>query len=224
MAANAEAIATRLKSEDLGDRLQAVNQVRALDAETALVLLSTAAQDDSARVRYAAISQIGTLSLNEPSEVLPLLRQALFSDPEVDVRAAAAAALGDLQQPEALPDLLQAYEREKGEWLIAFSVVAAMGQLGDARAYDTIVSALQGDEPLVQTVAAAALGDLGDPRAVEVLVPLIESEDWQLRYRTALSLSRLGGDVARSALETLANDEIEQVAEQSRAALAQWQA
>ncbi len=213
-----EDLKTLLQSDDLGDRLRAVNQARPLPVEHVFEILMQAAQDANSRVRYAAISQLGTLKLPDPSQALPLLRQALAEDLEPDVRAAAAAALGDLKQLEAFEDLAAAYRRET-EWLVQFSLVAAMGELGNPLAYDYLMEALAQDNDLIRTAAAAALGDLGDPRAIPALEAYIGSDDWQLRYRVALALAQIGGDAARPGLARLAQDDVEQVAAHATQAL-----
>ncbi len=207
-----------LDSQDLGARLRAVNLARQLPGEETLTLLHRAVTDENARVRYAALSQMGTVSGVDPAPILPILQRSLREDPEFDVRAAAAAALGDLKQPQALADLLEAYQREN-EWLVQFSIVAALGELGNPGAFDTLVQALQGGSELISTAAAAALGDLGDPRAIPFLDPFIDSDDWQLRYRICIALGRLGTEAARPGLTRLAQDPQEQVAVHARAAL-----
>ncbi|MFS8801111.1 HEAT repeat domain-containing protein [Synechococcus sp. R6-5] len=207
-----------LNSQDLGNRLRAINKARELPGPEALTLLQRAIHDENARVRYAAISQMGTLSGVDPNLLLPILQRSLREDPEFDVRAAAAAALGDLKQPQALADLLEAYRRET-EWLVRFSIIAALGELGNPAAFDTLVEALQDKSELITTAAAAALGDLGDPRAIPYLDPLIDSDDWQLRYRVCIALAKLGTEAARAGLTRLAQDSQEQVAVHARAAL-----
>ena len=49
-------------------------------------------------------------------------------------------------------------------------VVTALRELGDARAYKSLVEALADDSYLVQEAAAEALGELGDARAVAPLI------------------------------------------------------
>lgn len=209
---------TMLDSADLGDRLRAVNQARPLPPEEIYQVLQKACGDPSARVRYAAVSQMGSVPYADPSEPVALLRRILKEDPEFDVRAAAAASLGDLKQPEVLADLLQAY-RQETEWLVQFSIVAALGELGNPEAFDTLVEALTAGSDLTRTAAAAALGDLGDARGIPVLEAYLSDEDWQLRYRICLSLEKIGGEAARPGLEHLAQDPIEQVATQAQEAL-----
>lgn len=215
---SADSLRQQLQSEDLGERLRAVNHVRELPATEAVELLLFAAQDGSARVRYAALSQLGTHPIANPDQVLPTLRQALLSDPEVDVRAAAAACLGDLKATAALTDLLAAYDRET-EWLLQFSVIAALGELGDRGAFETVVAALAHANDLVRTAAAAALGDLADPRAVPYLAPLAADSDWQMRFRVCLALGQIKDATTQPLLVQLAQDEHEQVAQAARRAL-----
>lgn len=214
-----ESLLAQLGSPDLGERLRAVNEARPLDPEDCFEVLSVGAQDPNARVRYAAVSQMGTLSLPDPGVALPLLLDLLKRDPEFDVRSAAAAALGDLKQPQVLEDLLTAY-RQENEWLAQFSIIAALGELGNRGAYETLVEALLQGNELIRTAAAGALGDLADPRAVPVLETQLDSEDWQMRYRVTLALARIGGEITRPGLTKLAQDPVEQVATQAQHALA----
>ncbi|MFM7530519.1 MAG: HEAT repeat domain-containing protein, partial [Nodosilinea sp.] len=50
-----DSVRTLLHSEDYGDRIKAVNQLRQLDPAAAFDLVQLAAHDSNARVRYAAI-------------------------------------------------------------------------------------------------------------------------------------------------------------------------
>ncbi|MEN9239568.1 MAG: HEAT repeat domain-containing protein [Thermostichales cyanobacterium SZTDM-1c_bins_54] len=207
-----------LASEDLGDNLRAVNQARYLQPEACWQVLSQAAQHPNARVRYAAISQMGSLKLADPAPIAACLRQALQSDPEFDVRAAAAASLGDLKYPNTLPDLMAAYAREQ-EWLVQFSIMAALGELRDPGAFDLIASTLESGNELVRTAAIAALGDLGDERAIPKLAPWIRDPDWQLRYRLAIALGQIGTAAAQELLQQLSQDPDPRVAQQASALL-----
>ncbi len=213
-----EVLKSWLQSDDLGDRLRAINQARPLPTGDLYELLCMGAQDPSPRVRYAALSQVGSLSLSTPTDAAPMLRQALKADPEPDVRAAAAAALGSLHITDAYEDLVAAYENET-EWLVQFSVIAAVGELGNTDAFDLLVTALSEGSDLIRTAAAGALGDLGDPRAIPVLETYITAEDWQLRHRVGIALSQIGGEAVRPGLIRLSQDEVDHVATHAADAL-----
>ena len=219
MTANSESIKQSLTSEDLGERLRAVNQIRELeDKKIAFELIQIATSDRNARVRYAAVSQMDTLGGQDLQKSLELLLQRLHNDPEPDVQAAAADCLGALKLTEAFEDLQQLYYSTP-EWLVKFSIVATLGELGDPRSFDLLSEALQSDNDLVQTAAISSLGELGDSRAVELLVPYATNSDWQIRYRVVQAMNNLGGDRARATLESLAKDDVEAVATEAQSYL-----
>ncbi|PIG91100.1 phycobilisome degradation protein NblB [Gloeocapsopsis sp. IPPAS B-1203] len=221
MTVTPETVKQMLSSEDLGERLRAVNQIRELeDTAVAFELAQSAVQDTNARVRYSAVSQMDTLGGQNLQVSLDLLRDRLKNDPEPDVQAAAADCIGALKLTEAYTDLEQLYH-STSEWLIKFSIVATLGELGDPRSFDLLKEALNSDIDLVKTAAISSLGDLKDARAVELLAPHVSNADWQVRYRTAQSLGKLGGTQARSILAEMANDEVEAVAQEAKTALEQ---
>lgn len=214
-----ESIQTLINSEDLGDRLRAVNQLREIEPETAYDLIQTAIKDQNARVRYAAVSQLSSLGSQNLTKSLDILRGCLLHDPEADVQAAAADALGALKLDSAFEDLQQVYHNTP-EWLVKMSIVAALGELDDPRGFDLLKDALKDDNGLIQTVAISALGELGNPDAVALLVPYATDEDWQVRYRVVQALNRLGGTQAEETLKQLSQDSIPQVAEEAQRGMA----
>ncbi|MBD2545591.1 phycobilisome degradation protein NblB [Planktothricoides raciborskii] len=215
-----ESIQQQLQSENVGDRLRAVNDLRQLDPAIAFQLIQTAIKDQSARVRYAAVSQIASLGHQDRETALTVLRDRLHNDSEADVQAAAADALAALKLTEAFDDLRQQYETTK-EWLIKFSIVAALGEMGDPRSFEVLEDALLNGEQLVKTVAISALGELGDRRAIALLLPYATDPDWQIRHRLTQALGTLGGAEVRATLEQLASDEMEIVAQSAQVHLQQ---
>lgn len=213
-----ESVKELLSSENLGDRLRGVNQLRQLEPAKAFELVQTPINDSNSRVRYAAVSQLDTLGEQDLQTSYTILRDRLLNDDEVDVQAAAADCIGALKLTDAFEDLRQIY-RSTGEWLLQFSIIAALGVFGDPRSFDLLAEALNSNTDLVKTAAISSLGELGDLRAISLLVPYASDPDWQIRYRVAQALSRLGGDEARKTLETLAQDQVEQVANEAQSYL-----
>jgi len=213
-----ESVASLLNSEDYGDRLTGINQLRELDPKAAFSLIQPVINDSNVRVRYAAVSQMSSLGVVDREKSLELLRDRLRNESEADVQAAAADALGGLKLTEAFPDLVELY-RQTEEWLVEFSVIACLGEMGDPRAYDLLVEAVNSENNLVKTVAIGSLGELGDQRAIAVLQPLVTDSDWQARSRLVQALDRLGGEESQRLLQQLAADEVEQVAEEAKRAL-----
>ncbi|WP_354634670.1 phycobilisome degradation protein NblB [Planktothricoides raciborskii] len=215
-----ESIQQQLQSENVGDRLRAVNDLRQLDPAIAFQLIQTAIKDQSARVRYAAVSQMTSLGEQDRETALTVLRDRLHNDSEADVQAAAADALAALKLTEAFDDLRQQYETTK-EWLVKFSIVAALGEMGYPRSFEVLEDALLNGEQLVKTVAISALGELGDRRAIALLLPYATDPDWQIRHRLTQALGTLGGAEVRATLEQLASDEMEIVAQSAQVHLQQ---
>lgn len=204
-----------LDSEDFGVRIRGLNQLREIDTETAFEMVQPLITDDNTRVRYAAVSQLDTLGSKNKEKSLEMLRDRLFNDPEPDVQAAAADAIGGLKLVEAYEDLANVFH-DTSEWLVQFSIIAALGELGDARGFDLLKEALQSDNNLLQTAAIGSMGELGDTRAIPLLSKFVDNEDWQIRYRLAQALGRLGGEEAQQVIAKLAEDESEQVAQEAK--------
>ncbi|WP_414528362.1 phycobilisome degradation protein NblB [Nodularia chucula] len=214
MSITPESVKQMLSSEDLGDRLRAVNQARDLEPAKAFELIQIAIGDTNSRVRYSAVSQMDTLGQQNLQLSLDILR-SLLSDPEPDVQAAAADCLGALKLHDAFEDLQQLYNTSP-EWLVQFSIIATLGELGDPRSFELLQQALSSENELVQTAAISSLGELGDMQAIPLLAPFASNSDWQIRYRVVQALTHLGGVNAEAILKILADDEVEAVANEAK--------
>ncbi len=218
MSVTRESVQQLLSSENFGQRISGINQLRQLEPSVAFELVQPMITDKNTRVRYAAVSQLDTLGGQDLQATLAMLRDRLLNDEEPDVQAAAADALGALKLTQAYEDLRGLYRRTS-EWLVQFSIIAALGELGDPRSFELLQEALNSETSLVQTAAISSFGELGDARAVPLLIPYAKDSDWQVRYRVVQALTRLGGAEARLGLEALAKDEKEEVAKEAQAAL-----
>ncbi|MBF2006941.1 phycobilisome degradation protein NblB [Chlorogloeopsis fritschii PCC 9212] len=218
MSVTPDSVKQLLSSEDLGDRLRAVNQIRQLEPTIGFELIQNAINDSNSRVRYSAVSQFDTLGGQNLDLSLNVLRDRLLNDPEPDVQAAAADCLGALKLDAAFEDLQNLYQTSN-EWIVKFSIIAALGELGDPRSFDLLRQALSSDNELVQTAAISSFGELGNTQAIPLLTPYANNPDWQVRYRVVQALASLGGAEANSVLQTLANDEVEAVASEAKRAL-----
>ncbi|NJL53297.1 MAG: HEAT repeat domain-containing protein [Hydrococcus sp. SU_1_0] len=215
MSITPESVRELLNSEDFGERIRGLNQLRQIDLETAFNLVQPMITDKNTRVRYAAVSQLDTLGVADKDASLKLLRDRLFNDPEADVQAAAADAIGGLKLTEAFTDLNNVYH-ETTEWLVQFSIIAALGELGEPESFALLQEALHSDNNLLQTAAIGSMGELGDPQAIPLLKNFAEHEDWQIRFRLVQALGRLGGEEAKSIITKLVDDESEQVAQEAK--------
>jgi len=214
MSITPDTVKKKLESEDLGDRLRGVNEIRELEPAVGFELIQSAITDTNARVRYSAVSQFDTLGTQDLDKSLNLLR-GLLQDPEADVKAAAADCLGGLKLVAAFDDLQQLYQ-STGDWIVKLSVIAALGELGEPRGFELLKQALSEDNDLVKTAAISSMGELGNTEAVSILAPYAGNSDWQIRYRVAQALNRLLTPEAKPILESMANDEVEAVAEEAK--------
>jgi len=213
-----ESVQQLLGSENFGDRLRGINQLRQLEPAIAYELVQPAVIDSNTRVRYAAVSQMSSLGNQNRSAALEILRDRLLNDSEPDVQAVAADALAALKLTEAFDELEHLYQTTP-EWLVKFSIVAALGELGDPRGFILLEDALKSEQEIIQSAAIGSLGELGDPRAVSLLAAHAENPDWQVRYRVVQALSRLGNSQAKSILANLAQDDEPQVSQAAKASL-----
>ncbi len=212
MSITPESVQQLINSENFGDRIKGINQLRHLPRDVSFAILEPLLKDENARIRYAAVSQLDTLGQSDLNKTLELLRDRLYNDSEVDVQAAAADVIGGLKLTEAYGDLEKVYY-STSEWLIQMSIIASLGEFGDSRGFTLLADALNSDNPLVKTAAVSSLGELKDPRAIPLLLPLAQDPDWQIRYRLVQSISHLGvTPEARSTLEVLAKDAVEAIA------------
>jgi HEAT repeat protein len=212
-----DAVKALLLSPEQGDRIRVINEARTMEATTAFSLIAPLTVDKNVRVRYAAVCFLATVGHVDRAQSLAILRRGL-TDSEPDVQAAAADAVAGLHLTEAFEELQALYEASP-EWIVQFSIVAALGEMGDPRGFDLLVKALGAENELLQTAAIGSLGELKDPRAVQMLVPLVDHPDWQMRFRIADALGHFEGADVQAALQRLSKDPEPQVAERAKAGL-----
>ncbi|MDP8966622.1 MAG: HEAT repeat domain-containing protein, partial [Cyanobacteriota bacterium] len=87
MSVTRESVQQLLSSEDFGQRISGVNQLRQLEPSVAFELIQPVVTDRNTRVRYAAVSQLDTLGNQDLQATLRLLRDRLINDLEPDVQA-----------------------------------------------------------------------------------------------------------------------------------------
>ena len=71
----------------------------------------------------------------------------------------------------------------------------SLGNLGDMRAVNPLISTLQQDnDPYVRSIAAKALGELGDPKAEDVLLNSLENDTLEVGLEIGKALQKLKRD------------------------------
>lgn len=164
-------------------------------------------KDRDDEVRIAACLALGLF--RDPS-TFDDITTVLLDDPKIEVRQAAARALGNTQHPAALPYLMEAlhdsfwwYEREHG----VGDLLLAIEKMGPA-AVEPLIKSLQDKEGTVRKFAALLLGKLGDPRAIEPLGMSLYDMHHEVGKAAAESLANFGGSSFQILTEALSHPEM----------------
>ena len=134
----------------------------------------------------------------------------LLDDAKIEVRQAAAKALGHTQHPAALSYLMEAlrdpfwwYERE----VQAGDLFNAIEKLGLV-AVEPLIEALQDKEGTVRRYAAGLLGRIGDPRAIEPLGMALYDLHHDVGKAAAEALTKFGASSFDILVEALSHPEM----------------
>ena len=173
----------------------------------ALPPLLVALKDSEDEVRIAACLALGFFK--EPS-TFDDITNVLLDDPKIEVRQAAAKALGNTAHPAAVPYLMEAlhdsfwwYEREYA----AADLLHAIEKMNGA-AVDPLIKALADKEGTVRKFAASLLGQLGEPRAIEPLSMTLYDMHHDVGRAAAESLAKFGAPAIDVLIEALSHPEM----------------
>lgn len=130
------------------------------------------------------------MSDSDPQVIKQLLSDLRNFDKEK--RRTAVMKLGMVGGDEAVRALIMAVKNNHEDLIVRGRAALMLGKLGDPRAVQPLIQAL--DAPGLQTpmYAAQALGKLGDPRAIQPLLTLLHSGNEKVREAALESLKRLG--------------------------------
>jgi HEAT repeat protein len=176
------------------------------DTKATQPLLQTL-KDKEDEVRSAACLALGLFK--DPS-TFDDITNVLLDDPKIEVRQAAARALGNTQHSAALPYLMEAlhdsywwYEREYA----ASDLLLAIEKMG-VIAVNPLIEALQDKEGTVRKFAAILLGKLGDLRAIEPLGMALYDMHHEVGKVSAEALVHFGVPAVDVLVEALSHPEM----------------
>ncbi len=156
----------------------------------AVPTLTAALSDPVASVRKQAIRSLGWL---EASDAVAALTAVLEKDGNLDMRAEAAMALGEIGSDDALPPLIAAARNASP--VIRKHAALGLGRMRHPQAPSYLAAMLKDADTEVREEAASALDSItgiGEVRDPEIFVPLCEAlEDSSVEVREEV-ISTLG--------------------------------
>ncbi|MFW6200382.1 MAG: HEAT repeat domain-containing protein, partial [Gemmatimonadota bacterium] len=151
---------------------------------------------DDARVRLQVVRALARIG----GEDAAMLLLGMVDDPDPDVRASVATALGALGLDRAVKFLLERLEIETEE-KVEVQILRALGALGDPGAVPSIEKRTVGNffskpSTTVRVAAYRALGSIGTPRATQLLQEARDDRDDEVRHAVRSVLDRREGQAA----------------------------
>lgn len=127
---------------------------------------------------------------SDPKTIKHILSE--LRDVSKEKRRTAVMKLGMVGGDQAVRALIRTIQNDHEDLIVRGRAALMLGKLGDTRAIDPLIQAL--DAPGFQTpvYAAQALGELGDPRAIEPLLDLANGGRDKTREAAVEALKRLG--------------------------------
>lgn len=122
------------------------------------------------------------------------LKQALseLRDISKEKRRTAVMKLGMMGGDTALLTLIGLVRNHHEDLIVRGRAALMLGKLGDRRAVDPLIDALDAPGYQTRVHAAQSLGKLGDPRAIPPLVRVVETETDTIRAAAEEALQKLG--------------------------------
>ncbi len=153
-------------------------------------LLFERCHDTADNVRRAAIESIPFLEDIDGKGVIATLITAL-KDEAPGVRAAAARALGEVENPQAVIHLLHALD--DAEVWVRYYAARSLGTHASPEALEALTRLAHTDPAnMVRAAAMEALGQIGGARAVAALAPLTEAQERDLSRAALDALGHIG--------------------------------
>ncbi len=173
-----------LLREDSYLRNTAIIILREIGAPTVPLLYSLLRDKDDDVRKFALDLLIDINQDVDADKILPLLK-----DPNQNVRASAAKAVGVVMQSAGVPYLLDALKDD--EWVV-FSVLEALSKIQDNAAVHAIVDLLDSLSNTLRFAAIEALGTIGAPAASAPLLKHFLKADEMEKREAVKSLVKIG--------------------------------
>lgn len=187
--AGVSAVLACVRHENLSIRNHALNAIGEIGTADEVEFLVTALKDQDIRVRQTALDALINLSKNEDTDI-PRFISILMSDPDVNVRRAAAQILGQVDAPAIFEKLFQYLKDE--DWWVRETIAETLSRIKDERIFPAAVELLSSPDPSLRRYAIEIIVGLKDPRGLVPLIKMLKDPDWWVRERAVSALGTLG--------------------------------
>lgn len=175
-----------LKDPAPGVRLAAAGAIEKLEATSGIDEILGTLKTGNMGARIGAIYALGEISGDRVLQPLAYCARR----PEVDIRSAAAAALGRVALPAAMPLLVELLDDESPA--VQGRAVASLRNLPvTAEVCDKLRGFLDASDGVLEAEAALTLAELGDLYSLEKIGTLLVSPHASTREAAALAISRM---------------------------------
>jgi len=205
-----EAVFQLLTSPNARVRLDGLKDIEQLKPENQITLIERVLKAGDPIIRSKVMYALVNLAPQYQDAVKVVLR-VLEGDSDYGVRAAAAGALGYIQDDIAVDSLIRVV-MEETNWIVKHSAVVALGNIRNARAAPLLLQLLKQQSIeddsgiLMQQALISALGEVGALEAVDEIVRFVGSADDVTRLLVAEALAGLPSKQSLSALKFLEKD------------------
>lgn len=142
-----------------------------------------------ADVRRETVQEIGK---THTPDAVTVLVERLLKDPDPLVRAQAAHALGQVKDPAAVPDLIEALKDTQA--IVRWDACDSLTVLHDPACVDPVIAVLKNDDSVdVKRSAAHALSTFPDPKVVPPLIAATADPEPGVAKAAAKALLTLTG-------------------------------
>ena len=179
-----------LKDKDLllvrcnvAEALGEIRDPRAIEPLFTAMKIEDAMDMNLANAAAEALGKIGT-----PRAIKLLI--AILKEDSI-IQSSAASALGEAKNPCGVEPLIEALKH--GDEYVRWESAVSLGEIGDARAVESLIIAMMKDEDSsAREWSAWALGEIGDARATEPLITaMIKDKDVYVRKSAAGALGMI---------------------------------
>ena len=174
-------------------RKHAVNTLSRLnDEESVFEIIRMLKDDENPSVRKECAYALGKMQERANQDrIIEALADALKKDEDQGVREASVFAIGQFGGEEAEKILRKTIRDQDEDDDVIKTAVEQLGNMGSAKAVDSLIGLLEHRNPLVRHAAVRALGSIGDDKATRPLLYMLKDQEKYVRLEADKALKSI---------------------------------